>query len=169
MFIFRELAVLGAVLSAMLLAVPAASAQGTPSAAQERTPAPNELDRMVRLLQEVGYRAAPSEGASVPTIETKFSGVATYVQVLNCEDEQQVRGCEVLRFYAGFDKPDGIDMKLVNDWNYEKYFGRAYLDEENDPFIDLVVSMVDASDANIKDVINWWDVVMGQFTDHIDW
>ena len=138
-----------------------------PVSAQEKTIARSDLDRMVQLLQDAGYRAVVSEGASVPTIETKFSGVSTYVQVLNCEAEAS--GCEVLRFYAGFDKPDGIDMKLVNDWNYEKFFGRAYLDAENDPFLDLVVSMVDASDENLTDVINWWDVAMGQFTDHIDW
>ena len=126
-----------------------------------------DLDRIADLLQEVGFRATRDESASSPTIESKFGGVTSQIELLNCDDDG--KNCNVLRFHSGFDTADGIEMKIVNDWNYDKYFGRAYLDAENDPHVDLVVSMVNATDENIKDIIDWWDVVVSEFTEAINW
>ena len=127
----------------------------------------SDLERMVRLLQDVGYRATPDTSAATPTVSSKFNGVNSRIQLANCG--QDGRGCTIVLFHAGFDTNDGVDMKVINDWNADKYFGRAYLDDENDPHIDLASSLVGASDENIKDIIERWDAAIAEFTKAIDW
>jgi hypothetical protein len=163
-----------AIFGAALVALPLAAG---PAAAQSKKVSPgattseagsSDLDRMVGLLQEMGYRAAVDNSSTPPAIDSKFSGINSRIQVLNC-DEGTTNNCGMLRFHAGFDLNEGLDMKAVNDWNLDKYFGRAYLDAENDPHVDVVVSMVGVNDDNIKDLIEWWEVVIGDFKGHINW
>jgi hypothetical protein len=158
----------GGTLAAALIVATGALAQKETGGGGGVAPAGQaDIDRIERLLQEVGFRASRDDTASSPTIESKFGGVTSQIELLNCDDDGT--NCTVLRFHSGFDMDAGLEMKIVNDWNYAKYFGRAYLDEDNDPHIDLVMSMIGASDENIKDTIDWWDVVISGFTEEIDW
>jgi hypothetical protein len=163
-------------LGAALLAVPLA---GGPAAAQSKKVVPgggggstqaaaSDLDRIAGILQDMGYRAVPDSTSSPPSIQSKFGGITTLIQLANC-DEGTAQNCNIMRFHSGFDLEAGLDPKTVNTWNSDKYFGRAYLDDENDPHIDLVVSMVGITDENIKGVVEWWDWAIGAFKDHINW
>jgi hypothetical protein len=127
----------------------------------------SDLDRVVRLLQDVGYRAAPDTAASTPTVHSKFNGVNSRIQLANCGTDG--KACTLMLFHAGFDTPDGVDMKIINDWNADKFFGRAYLDNEKDPHIDLASSLVGVTDENIKDIIERWDLVIAEFSKAIGW
>ena len=128
----------------------------------------SDFSRVITVLQDMGYRAATDNSSTPPAIESKFSGIDSRVQVLNC-DEGTTNNCGMLRFHAGFDLTDGLDMKSINAWNLDKYFGRAYLDAENDPHVDVVVSMVGVNDDTLKDLIEWWEIVIGDFKEHINW
>ena len=165
---------IASLLGAALLALPVAAG---PAAAQSKKVAPgaetteaaaSDLDRVVTILQDMGYRAVPDSSSAPPSIDSKFGGITTLIQLANC-DEGTTQNCGILRFHAGFDLEAGLDMKAANQWNLDKYFGRAYLDDENDPHVDLVVSMVGISDESIKDHIEWWDWVIGAFKEHINW
>jgi len=43
---------------------------------------------------------------------------------------------------------NGFPIERINKWNAEELAGRAFLDEENDPFLDHVVSVSGPADEN---------------------
>lgn len=170
----RNLASALSLFAVLTAAAPAVAQDQTPDQDNAVTPdsaapnAPSDLDRMASVLQDMGYRAAIDESTTPPSISSRFEGVNSYVQVLSC-DEGTTSNCQMLRFYSGFDFPDGVELKLANDWNAQKYFGRAYLNADNDPYVDIVVSLVGVSDENLHDMVEWWEVVVSDFKTHIDW
>jgi hypothetical protein len=164
------IALFGAALVALPLAAGQAAAQSkkvAPGAATSQAGA-SDLERVINILQDMGYRASTDNSSTPPAIDSKFAGINSRIQVLNC-DEGTTNNCGMLRFHAGFDLTDGLELKSVNDWNLDKYFGRAYLDAENDPHVDVVVSLVGVDDDNIKDLVEWWEIVISDFKEHINW
>ena len=63
-----------------------------------------------------------------------------------------------------------MTMDQVNTWNREFRFGKVYLDDENDPFLEMDVNLdYGVSEGNFLDTLDWWTVVLGRFEEYIDW
>mgnify|MGYP003656965504 FL=1 len=78
-------------------------------------------------------------------------------------------GCIATIFSAGFDLPDGADIALVNAWNAGKLMGRAYLDDESDPFLDqYLVSGGGMTLLTFAQFVNEWDRALGEFRADLD-
>jgi hypothetical protein len=162
-----------ALFGAALVALPLAAGQ---AAAQSKKVAPDagtsqagasDLERVINILQDMGYRAATDNSSTPPAIDSKFAGINSRIQVLNC-DEGTTNNCGMLRFHAGFDLNEGLDLKAVNDWNLDKYFGRAYLDAENDPILEMDVNIdYGVTRKNLEDTFDWWRVILGEFTKEV--
>lgn len=122
---------------------------------------------VAEVLQSVGYRAELTEdGVGDPLVLTTMSGVNVQIFFYNCTDEGR---CEDLQFSAGFDLPDGVEQSVMDDWNRNKRFGRAHLDEENDPYlkVDLQVGPGGTPEL-IAGYVTTMEAVIAGFTEHID-
>jgi hypothetical protein len=82
--------------------------------------------------------------ASAPLIEAVLNEIdAKYSEVDNNSYKFKLKGYKVVMFnkgkdiqlYAGF-KAKRITLSRINEWNKTKRFGRAYLDNSNDPVIE---------------------------------
>ena len=122
------------------------------------------------LLQDWGYRAALStDGVGDPKIETSTQGLRFTIYFYGC-DQAAVRTCRSLTFRAGFDLEDGFGLASINDWNRGSRAGMAYLDEEDDPILEMHVNLDGGASADLlKDWMFWWDKALGEFVEVIGW
>ena len=126
-----------------------------------------DAQRLVQIIRDLGYRAiAKTDGIGDPMIETSVNGTDTAIFFYGCRDNAN---CTTLLFKVGYDLEDGTTLEKVNAWNSENLYGRAYLDDEQDPWLEMTVNMLDGvTRKNFEDTFDWWDVAVGEFEQHID-
>ena len=126
----------------------------------------SDAEKLGEIIRDLGYRATVStDGVGDPMISTSVGGTDVTIFFYGCEDNAN---CRTLLFKVGYDLEDGTTLEVINAWNEMNLFGRAYLDDESDPWIEMAVNLYGGvSRANFEDTFDWWDVVVGQFEDHI--
>lgn len=107
------------------------------------------------------------DDAGDPRIDSRVEGVHFQVLFYNCE----LLECRSIQFVAGFDMEDGMAMSRVNGWNRGKRWGKVYLDDENDPFVEMDVNLDfgGVTSEGFDDSIDIWRLVIDEFKDYIDW
>jgi hypothetical protein len=84
-----------------------------------------------------------------------------------CSDNQN---CKEINFSAGFDLKSGVGASTINSWNRQKLVGKAYTDEEGDPFIDyFVVADGGISRIVFERVLVRWEIALEEFKEEIGW
>jgi hypothetical protein len=142
------------------------AAGGTASAHAQMVRA-QDPQSLVKVLQEAGFQAAlDKDSRGDPRITSGLSGTRFYILFYNCTDN---RDCATVQFRTGYklDKPIGLDR--INAWNSSQRFARAYLDDENDPVIDMDLDLDDGgvSKALFIDNLEFWSSALPAFEKHI--
>ena len=122
--------------------------------------------RLAQVIQDLGYRARlETDSVGDPMIVSSAGGTDFSIYFYGCTNNRE---CKSLLFKVGFDLVDGTTLENVNAWNETTLFGRAYLDDEQDPWLEMAVNLDGGvSQANFEDTYDWWEVVLRQFEDHI--
>ncbi|MGR3723246.1 YbjN domain-containing protein [Abyssibius alkaniclasticus] len=123
---------------------------------------------MVAALQELGYRATLDRSSNGrPFIESSANGVGYRMWFYSCDDA--FNNCRAINLSVGFNLIDGTTPGVVNEWNMTKLVGRAYLDEDFDPWLDFYfVANAPIQMDTFELIIAQWGRSMGQFKEHID-
>lgn len=126
----------------------------------------SDPDRLVAIIQALGYRARlDTDRIGDPMIASSVGGTDFNIYFFGCKDGG---GCKSLLFKVGYDLDSGSTLEVVNAWNETSLFGRAYRDEDDDPWLELAVNMDGGvSLFNFQDTFDWWEVVLAEFEDHI--
>lgn len=113
-----------------------------------------------------GYGSATltTQSNGDPQITGKIEGITYQIYFRNCTNNAD---CEDLNFYLGF-----LDLKptleVINDWNFNKRFSRAYLDQDKDACIEMDLDLVKGVTADYLDSqFGLWAMVVGQFAEHV--
>jgi hypothetical protein len=62
----------------------------------------------------------------------------------------------------------GLTYELINRWNRERRFGRAFLDDEMDPYVEYDVDFeVGATTEAIENAVDVWESVVPAFMRHV--
>jgi hypothetical protein len=120
-------------------------------------------------LKEAGYEATlGTDGAGDPVITSKHEGSVFKILFYNCTDNKD---CATVQFHSGYELTSGIALDKINAWNRTQRFGRAYLDGEGDPIIEMDLDLDDGgvSKALFADNFEFWISVLNQFEKHIGW
>jgi len=141
---------------AALMQAPAAQAQvvGDPEA-------------ILLMMQDFGLPATLSTDAvGDPLIESRIDGTRFSVYFYHCE-----KLCDAIQFSAGFDLDEPMSEAMANRWNREKRFGKVYLDETGDPFVEMDIGVAEdgIGRKNFDDALDTWRIVLSDFRDFIDW
>lgn len=148
------------------LGVLAAAAFLAPSLPAETVDA-TDPEQLVSIIQQLGYRAVlEADNVGDPLIKSSAGGTEFAIYFYGCT----LGGtCKSLLFKVGYDLANGIALAEIEDWNETTLFGRAYLDDEADPWLEMAVNMDGGvSRKNFEDNYDWWEVIVGEFEDHID-
>lgn len=137
---------------------------GAEAAAQ--TVGASDPEGVAAALRDLGWRASHAVDAEGdPMVESSIEGVDYTIFFYGCEGG---RNCTALLFSAGFDLADGATLASMNDWNSGRLVGAAYLDAENDPFLQMFVTTVGGlNHENFGDVVDWWRIGVRDFKQHI--
>jgi hypothetical protein len=124
-------------------------------------------EALVSVIQTLGYRAIlDSDSVGDPMIRSSVGGTDFVIYFFGCTDGE---GCKSLLFKVGYDLEDGTMLDVINDWNEETLFGRAYLDDEADPWLEMSINMDGGvSRRNFEDNYDWWEVILEEFEQRID-
>jgi len=125
-----------------------------------------EIDRiggeqLADLVADAGYRATPGrDSQGDPMVSSSAAGANYTIYMYDCEEDR----CSSLQFLAGFDLADGIALERINAWNRDKRYGSAYLDDENDPWLQMDLDLEGgATTGQVTDYVELWDTLLGQF------
>lgn len=124
-------------------------------------------DSVVRGLQAAGYAATlGTDKMGDPMISSAINGTKFQVFFYNCTDH---KNCATVQFHVGYDLTTSPGLTSINDWNTAQRFGRAHLDKENDPILEMDVDLDDGglSQALFSDNVEFWVSVVGNFEKHI--
>ncbi len=116
------------------------------------------------LIRGFGSATLGTDGIGDPMITARIEGNRFRVYFYDCENN---RDCSAIQFQAGW-ATDGISNATITEWNNLKRFGKAYLDDENDPWLEMDVNLAyGVSRANLEDTIDWWRVALNAFVDEV--
>ena len=123
---------------------------------------------MTQVLQSFGYRAElGKDDGGDPKISSASGGATFSIFFYGCTNG---KNCDAISFSAAFDLNPGSNVALMNDWNQKKRYTKAYLDDEQDPVIDMDV-FLGASGISIDSFRFWvdtWERAIGDFKVQID-
>jgi hypothetical protein len=119
------------------------------------------------ILQQRGYPATSStDQVGDPLLKSTSKGVNFSVYFYTCNKSPR---CTSIQFYAGFKKP-GISASQIGEWNRTTRFGKAYLDKDGDPNVEMDMDVEHgATTEAIANDLDRWIAVLGAFTKKIGW
>ena len=135
--------------------------QAAPAAAQSLLSAADP-EQLAEAIREFGYQARlEKDGTGDPLISSSASGGEFQIEFYGCTRN---RDCKTLRFAAGYDLQDGATLEKVNEWNVDKRFASAYLDDEDDPWLQMDVNTEGGiSRQAFETSMDIWQSLKGQF------
>jgi hypothetical protein len=92
------------------------------------------------------------------------SGIKVSVYYYNCSGDE----CGSLQLYSGFAMTNKPSPDKIISWNMEKRYGRAYLDSDKDPCVEMDLDLTGGVTAAA--MMNWVDVfgiIHTQFAEHV--
>lgn len=124
----------------------------------------SRIDSIISVARQYGSATIDTQADGNPKIAGRMNGVPYSVFFLNCPSAST---CADMNFYAGF-----LDAKLpierINQWNRDKRFGKAYLDNDNDAVIEMDIN-IEAGVArdNMAETFTIWRLLLDQFTEFV--
>lgn len=125
--------------------------------------------QIMKAMQEYGFTVSMEKDSDGdPKIVAQISRTKFRVYFFGCTNNID---CGSLHFRAGYDMDGVMSALKVNEWNREKRFTKAYIDEEGDPFMEMDVNLdYDGVGAqNFEDTLDWWRLLVEDFEDFIEW
>lgn len=122
--------------------------------------------KLASIIRDIGYKASVEpDNTGDPMIVSSAGGTDFHIYFFGCTDGA---ACRSLLFSIGYDLENGTTADVIEDWNETVLFGRAYLDEEADPWLEMPVNLFGGiSRENFVDTFDWWETVLDGFATHI--
>jgi hypothetical protein len=123
--------------------------------------------QLVSIIQDLGFQAKlEKDNAGDPAIRSSSDGVEFFIYFYDCKGNKR---CKSLHFSVGYDLADGASLETVQQWNADKRFASAYLDDESDPFLQMDINTEGGiTQQNFEKSFDLWQVLKGEFERHID-
>ncbi|RMA42170.1 YbjN domain-containing protein [Rhodophyticola porphyridii] len=140
----------------------------TATLAQDAAP-PAQLGTDPGAILEVarGFGAAQMEAADRagrPLVTGMLNGTRYGVLMYGCDEGD---GCDSVQFFATFSE-SGSTLEFLNQWNADKRFGSAYLQEDGDVILHYSTSIrYGVNQRNFEDTFDVWQVTLNQFVNRL--
>jgi hypothetical protein len=119
---------------------------------------------IAEVMKDAGYRAEierMNNGGRF--IQSASSGYPFRIFFFGCEDD--FTDCKTIQLFAGFVTDTSPSLKAMNAHARDNRFGRIYIDDEDDPVIEMDIDLEDGgmSPELFKDNLEYWDYYLGRF------
>lgn len=114
----------------------------------------------------IGKATLSTDDAGDPEINGKVNGTKYAILFHGCNSSGN--NCDDILFVAAWSSDD-VSLRDINEWNKIKKFGKAYLDDDDDPTLEMVVNLDGdgVSQTNLEDWFNWWEQAIEGFEDEV--
>lgn len=120
------------------------------------------FEEIRELISGFGSAKLVREDGEAPFIEGRIKGLIYQAYFMDCTDEND--SCETVLFQATWEKGEHSTLERMNDWNTEMAYGKAFLDEDGDPTLEMVVNLLGGvTRDNFDDSVAVWAYIMGEF------
>ncbi|PSL12259.1 putative sensory transduction regulator [Marinobacterium halophilum] len=117
-------------------------------------------EQIAQLVRGFGSAVVDQDEYGDPLITGRIEGTKYGIFFYNCTDGAD---CKDIQFAAAW-SDKAISRARINEWNRDMRFGKAYLDDEGDPNLEMAVNLrYGVSTDNFDDTIDWWRVVTADF------
>lgn len=126
-------------------------------------------EQIAQKMLEAGFATTPNNmDDGTPKLDGRLEGWSYSVYFYGCDSDNR---CDAIQFAAGFDSETPFAYDPINDWNAANRYGRAYLDNEQDPWVEMDIHMEGAgiSEETFEESLAVWRTVMTSFVKHIGW
>ena len=124
----------------------------------------SQVNEILNLARGYGSANLETQSNGDPKISGKVEGVTYQVFFMNCTSNTN---CEDLNFYAGF-RDNKPTLEVINAWNRDKRFGKAYLDSDLDAVIEFDLNLVHGvTRENLDAAFSLWTLILDQYTTYI--
>jgi hypothetical protein len=122
--------------------------------------------QVAAVLQANGYKAEISKDSQGdPLISSAAEGTSYKIHFYGCHSTPR---CAAVEFLVGFDLPNGMTMDKVNKWNRDGRFAHAYLDDENDPYLQLDLNTSPGfTSESLGSYVDTWTAWLPKFKTYI--
>ena len=146
-----------AAITAAILAAPAAHAEEMIDA--------TDPTGVLAIARNYGDAALTTDSLGDPLIEGLIDGKEYRLYFYDCSEN---RDCNSLMFSAAWEA-EGLTDAMMADWNREKRFGKAYLDEDSRAMVEMNANLYGGvTRVNLDDTTDWWRLVLAEFSDYYD-
>lgn len=117
--------------------------------------------RILNIARGFGSADLEKDSQGDPKITGRIEGTRYTIFFYGCTNN---RDCDDIQFYAAWNGNNKFTQAQMNEWNRTKRYGKAYLDRDNDPVLEMVVNIdYGVSRRNLEDSFNWWKVALRGF------
>lgn len=138
-----------------------------PAYAQVRTIDTTDPEVVADAIREQGYKAVVgTRDNGDPYIESAANGSTFSIEFYGCEG---VTACSSMQFYSWYKKAPEYSLEMVNEWNTQKRFLKAYIDGDGDLATSMDVSTLgNPSYDNFADTFDWWTVMTAELFNFLE-
>jgi Putative bacterial sensory transduction regulator len=139
-----------------------------PVAAQKTGPdlvTAKNVDEIVNLARGYGAATLTKDDSGDPLIKNRTDGIAWSVYFYGCDKGAD---CSSIQFSAGFTMKNKPTVAKINEWNMQKRWAKARVDNEGDPIITHDVNLQHGvTRANLDTSMGNWTEMVADFTKFI--
>jgi hypothetical protein len=130
---------------------------------------PADPQSVVSALQDFGLRARLEEDSvGDPKVSSSIEGSTFNVYFYGCDENH--KDCKMLNVSTGYDQNTPVSLEKINTWNKEEIVGKAFLDDEGDPYLDMVLPISGGMSADAFEYsMTRWGRAVAKFEDMIGW
>jgi len=113
-----------------------------------------------------GYGSAEltTDAEGDPKIVGRMKGTRYSVMFYGCDNGKY---CDDIQFTASWSGYK-VSMNEINTWNKNMRYGKAYLDDDNDPTLEIAVNLNHGvTRTNLDDTFDWWGVALDGFEEDV--
>ncbi len=125
------------------------------------------------LMAEFGYDVQLEKDDEGDPYLVSSKGDTSFVVIFyGCDKNPDAlkRICGDVQFRSSYEAPEAASLPRMNSWNTDFRFGKAYVDVDGDPTIEMVLNMSGGVTASyVRNILKWWSIVLRDFEDHIGW
>jgi hypothetical protein len=124
----------------------------------------SDVDTILAIAQRHGSAEREDQMNGNPGISGMIGDADYYIYFVNCDPAPD---CEDINFYAGFYDFQPT-LESINEWNRDRRFGKAYLDQDGDAVVELDINLEYGVTAdNLDASFQVWALVLSEFAAHI--
>lgn len=121
-------------------------------------------ETVLQVAKRYGGKTLGKDRNGDPMISGTLNGIKYQILFVGCTDHSE---CESLQLVAGWSDVKA-GMVKINHWNRGKRYGKAFLDDKNDPILVMDINLAfGVPRKNLDDTLDYWGMVMEAFNKEV--